>query len=297
MDPAWRIVSVLRLVRRYAAFGGQILRDLAWHRRFSGIGFPPRSSRILEQGRLLIRSAITAEDYYNHGLYRKSLAFDDKAAFLGYFEKWRYINTINPTIYDVLARDKALFQILAASLEIPVPETLATTAPANKPSFGLLIQDASSLREFLARDDSQDLFFKPADGSFGEGALSLGSRIPGLQRWRMLPTGSPIDVDQVIQHLRTGSALRRFLIQRRLRPHPELAAIVPDVCPTIRAMTLTEERPVFLGAALRLGSGSSPTDNLTGGGIVAPVDVDSGRLGLAASIDIGIPIRSETHPV
>lgn len=285
-----------RRLKRGAGFARQWLSDMAWHGRYAGPEFPPRLHRALEQGRLLLRSAIDGEDYYLHGLYRSVLSFEEKAAFLGHFGKTRYFDKINPPIYDIVARDKVLFDLLARGLGIPTPEVLATTSASRSPSAGLRLTSEKAVRSFLAEDGSEDLFLKPADGSLGEGALSLGPRIPGRLAWHRLPDMTVIGIDQILDLLRQGTGLRRYLFQRRLRAHPAMANIVADVCPTVRLMTYTAGTPLVLGAALRLGSGDGPTDNLSGGGVVAPIDDASGVLGLAANIDSGIARRSERHP-
>lgn len=58
-----------------------------------------------------------------------------------------------------------------------------------------------------------------------------------------------------------------------------------------------QETYSVLGAALRLGSGREPTDNLSGGGVVASIDLESGTLGDVVNLDAGIPQRMTSHPV
>src|SRR3546814_3843978 len=69
------------------------------------------------------------------------------------------------------------------------------------------------------------------------------------------------------------------LIEPRLRSHPILAAVMPDVLHTVRVVTHLRPEPVVVGAALRVGGGKGPADNLAQGGIVVPVDVETGLCG------------------
>ncbi len=286
-----------RLARRCAGFARQMLRDLEWHGRFAGPAFPPRTRRIAEQARLLVTSAVTAEDYYHHGLYRSSLGTAEKRAFLGWFEKTRYFRPLNPPVYDILARDKVLFHTLARSLEIPVPEIVATVAPGNAPSLGQRLTSSVDLRRFLSVPGRANLFLKPADGAEGEGALALGERVTETPSWRRLPGGEAIALEAVVRHIEAAGPTARFVIQRLLRPHPEMAEIVPAVCPTVRILTLAEDTAVVVVAAvLRLGFGRLPTDNFTGGGVVVPIDPESGMLGLAAYLERDLPRHQRTHP-
>ncbi|MCK0510758.1 sugar-transfer associated ATP-grasp domain-containing protein [Aromatoleum buckelii] len=291
-------LQLMRLSKRYLDFSNQIAVDFEWHRRQGGLGLGPLSARLIEQTRLLKSSAICAEDYYHLGLYRGELSFEQKRSFLGSYQKWRYFDRINPPVYDVLARDKALFHIFADSHGIPTPETLATTAPGTKPYFGLRLDTAGAVRQFLQDHHGEDLFFKPADGSLGEGALAVGPDGSSTRAWIELPSQTATDVEGILQHLTPGGKLGRFLVQRRLRPHQLFADIVPHVCPTVRIMTLCTERGVeFLGAAVRIGSGRSATDNVAGGGLIAPITMRTGLLQRAYCLDDGIPKPTDVHPL
>jgi hypothetical protein len=77
-----------------------------------------------------------------------------------------------------------------------------------------------------------------------------------------------------------------------------MAKVVPDVCPTLRIMTLMTGAGVeFLGMALRIGSGRSATDNVAGGGLVAPVDLECGLLHHAICLNTGTPELVSAHPL
>lgn len=291
------IGSSLRIVKRYLGFAAQVVRDLPVHRQQTSREFAPLSARVIEQTRLLRSSAISAEDYYNLGLYDPRLPLDRKSTFLGSFEKGRYFDVLNPPVYDVLARDKVLFHLLADSLKIPTPATLATTAPGGKPAYGERIDSETALISFLETQIERDLFFKPADGSLGEGALAVGPCASGNTDWLEMPLQSPLSVGDIVARLRVGATLGRFLIQRRLKPHPTLAEIVPNVCPTVRVMSLRRNgQVIILGAALRLGSGAGPTDNIAGGGVIGSLDAASGTLRHGISLDHMVPKQHEDHP-
>lgn len=292
--------NFFRLAKRFSSYARQIIRDLSWHGRMSPTSSRPILSRIAEQSYLLINNAICAEDYYHLGLSDKTLPLSAKRTFLGSYEKWRYFNTLNPPIYDILARDKALYHLLAHSVSLPTPKTLATIAPGRKPHFGQAIDTPEELRKFLLAGPVENLFFKPADGSLGEGALAIGHYVTpsDTPTWELLPEKSNISLEQLLERLTINGELVRALVQERLKPHPAMAAILSDVCPTVRFMTLRTANGIeHLGAALRIGSGRSPTDNLAGGGLLAPIDITTGRTLATISLDRDIPQRVEKHPL
>lgn len=292
------VSSVLSWGNRMLDYGQQIVRDFFWHTRFSHPDMPSMKARVWEQARLLYRSGIDGEDYYHHGLYRRDLPFSEKTKFLGYFRFKRYYGTINPVRFDLLARDKVIFHMLATALELPVPKLVAVTQGSEEPVFGRTLETLDDLRAFLREEASQNLFFKPADESRGRGALSLGEKVAGREAWRMLPGSSEISLEEVVAHVCRGGKMRRFLIQDRLQSHDVLEEIVPEVCSTIRLMTYTDQRGVtVMGAALRLGNGREPTDNLSGGGVVAEIDLESGRLQKVVSLDTELPVYLTDHPM
>lgn len=286
-----------RFVKRFLNYAVQISRDLSWHSRMSSVSSRPVLSRIAEQSYLLINNAICAEDYYHLGLFEKTLPLAAKRTFLGSYEKWRYFNILNPPVYDILARDKALYHLLAHSVGLPTPPTVATLAPERKPHFGRTIHTREELRTFLLSGPAENLFFKPADGSLGEGALAIGRYAAQSSTWELLPEKSSISLEQLLERLTIDGKLVRVLVQERLKPHPTMAEILPEVCPTVRFMTLKTENGVeHLGAALRIGSGRGPTDNLAGGGILAPIDLTTGSILSTISLDHDMPQRLEKHP-
>lgn len=291
----WKVAFMpLRRLKRSIRLVQTAFRGLQVHQRMAKLGSASIPSDALKQLRLLLSNAITAEDYYELGLHDVNKLATARA-FLGSNESSWYFDYLNPRVFDILARDKALFHHLASSLSIPVPETLATIGAAGRPHVGQCFDERSEVEAFLS--EQEDIFLKPADGHFGEGALSLGRRSQQSLEWQVLPTGSTITMDSLISHMQSNGSLRRFLVQRRLKPHPVLAEIVPDVCPTIRLVTLFHKgRAEFLGAALRLGNGTSPTDNLTGGGLAVKIDYESGCLGDSYIIQNGLPVRLQKHP-
>ncbi len=273
-------------------------RDLPFHRRMTSGSSRELARNLFEQARLLRCSAIVAEDYYHLGLDSPALPFDVKRSFLGSFEKWRFFDSMTPAVYDILARDKALFHQLAKVMEIRTPETLATTAPRSKPFFGERLDTIDAAEDFLHKLNCGDLFFKPVDGSLGEGAFALGEFDPERREWMLLPERKPVSINDVMLHLQIDGKLGRFLIQRRLKPHAVMADIVADVCPSIRLMTLsTGDDITILGAALRIGSGLTATDNIAGGGLAAPIRLEDGVIESVISLQDDTPIKVDRHPI
>jgi hypothetical protein len=84
---------------------------------------------------------------------------------------------------------------------------------------------------------------------------------------------------------RLAAALRSneragYLVQERLENHPDLAAIGMPSLSTVRVVTYGAPDDIRVcRATLKLPVGRSGVDNYAAGGIAAPIDLDSGRLG------------------
>jgi hypothetical protein len=75
-----------------------------------------------------------------------------------------------------------------------------------------------------------------------------------------------------------------WLIQHRIAPHPALRDIALNALPTARITTIFNEvgLPEVVNAVLRIPSDpAAQVDNMKAGGLLSPIDLESGALGLA----------------
>lgn len=126
----------------------------------------------------------------------------------------------------------------------------------------------------------RDLFVKPARGRGGEGA--------GLWRWTgdgyQFQGGRVLTPQELLAHLADLSRGRALLVQPHARNHPELSDLSNGALCTARIVTLRNEIGGYeaVCALFRMAVGGNRlVDNFHAGGIAAPIDVASGRLGAA----------------
>lgn len=127
----------------------------------------------------------------------------------------------------------------------------------------------------------EDIFLKPKRGTGGEGA----------ERWDYLPDGSyenaageRLDPDGMRQHIASLSRQIEYLVQPRLRNHPDIADLSTGALITARMVTCRDERGGFevTHAMFRMALGeASVVDNFHAGGVAAKVDLDTGVIGSA----------------
>lgn len=127
---------------------------------------------------------------------------------------------------------------------------------------------------------SQDLFVKPARGRGGEGA-GLWQR--GADGYR-LQDGKPLPPEDLLTHLAALSRMKTLLVQPRARNHSAIADLSNGALCTARVVTMRAESGGHeaVCALFRMAVGDNrQVDNFHAGGIAAPIDVATGRLGAA----------------
>ena len=126
----------------------------------------------------------------------------------------------------------------------------------------------------------QDLFSKFTDLYNGIGA-TLWRYQDGAHR-----NGTDVfTVEGLKDHLRKLSLSRPVLLQARLRNHEDLIPIAGNALSTARIVTVqpAEGEPAVALGVYRMAIGDAVADNFTAGGVAAPIDLDTGKLGAAVT--------------
>jgi len=176
-------------------------------------------------------------------------------------------------------------------------------------------------------EDSQDF---PQEDLFIKSTNLLCGR--GVMRWRFDPVtkrykhdGLCLTAPELIEHIRSISASgttlplwkrarsyvprlgfeferedrkpRPYIIQRELKNHSLIARFTNGAVATVRVVTARSPSgdPELIIAALRMPTGMSRVDNFAAGGLAAPIDIPSGRLGAAVYKDPRKP-DVDIHP-
>ncbi|HEX3157829.1 MAG TPA: sugar-transfer associated ATP-grasp domain-containing protein [Gemmatimonadaceae bacterium] len=264
-------------------------------------GVPPRAQR-RQLWWLAVRHGLNATSYLDFQLYRPERR-RRAAAYLQereYFRVGLWLNRHVPRTDGYPIADKRRF------VEWCRANSLAAVPTLLEYEQGALV--TSALADPASSLPRRDLFSKPSDGTGGQ----------GTERWRhvTLPDGgagwmgsdgrvrSAADLLQELARAseaiasKHGRAARRILLQPCLHNHRELLPLTPGGLCTVRVVTY---RAPGAGARVLLGAykmpvGDSPADNFHFGGIVAPVDAATGRLGAAIRRQGRVLVSVERHP-
>lgn len=87
----------------------------------------------------------------------------------------------------------------------------------------------------------------------------------------------------------------QFIIEEKIVQHPKISAIYSGSVNTIRVITIKSDRVRVVRAAMRFGNGKS-VDNVSGGGIAAPVDIKTGLI-YDGAVSKGTSNRHYLHPI
>jgi len=138
----------------------------------------------------------------------------------------------------------------------------------------------------LVREVGEDaLIAKPANGEGGNGVQMLG-----------VPVSA--EALEALLDFRLGRSKWNWVVQPRVPTNPALADIALSALPTVRIVTIVNESgaPEVVSATVRVASDpDAHVDNMKAGGILAPVDLETGALGVGCKGYGGGDY--ETHPV
>jgi len=265
----WWLVHALPLARTSAAavraYGGERRDALRRLRRLRRRGFTFEEA--LRQG--LLDPAIPEAALDGHAARHRALIAQAR---------------VNPGAFEPLTTEKAIFYRYCAALGLRTPELLAIV-PRETAGWGRGDRILADGRDFaaLAAELACDLVVKPSGGGKGVGVRVLQREGAGLAD---AATGFPVDPAALWDELRADPDFDCFVVQERMRNHPELTALAPaKALHTMRLVTLVPrsgEAPSVSQVAIRFGVGGAVTDNYgdgTAGNGYAEIDPATGRLG------------------
>lgn len=220
------------------------------------------------------------DDYYMLRMYEHGQGPDGTAMRHREFSRLR--RSLNPQQAEVVPFNKWVAALYLESLGIRVPACHGLYHRTRGVlRDGRRLTGAAALAELLARLPGGAVI-KPLDASHGRDVTVV---------LRFDPTRGVLTrasgVEQTLaEFLATLDAHDHgWVVQERIVQHPVLAALHPQSVNTVRIVTLcgADGAPEVIAAVFRMGTAGAEVDNTTGGGIVAPVDLDTGRCGAATS--------------
>jgi hypothetical protein len=145
--------------------------------------------------------------------------------------------------------------------------------------------------EDAMRRDGGPFIVKPQDGGFGRGVALVETRNGALVRRR----------GRIVGPYHVTASRTTTLVERVVPQHAFWRELFDGSANTMRLLTMWtpgDRAPFIAAAGQRIGTAdTAPTDNFSGGGIAAPIDLETGRLGEARQRTAsGRPKHLTHHP-
>lgn len=237
--------------------------------------------------------------YYEHTLWRRELSLDQKRRHLKNAEFVHRVHSLNPPTYRKLSDNKLVEKALLQSLGIPTAQLIGHLHPHQGSDTRCRpLTNATQLEDLLRELGDTRLCFKLLEGLGGEGFVAAELRLQaGEVRLRRLSSEAVFQdvADFYAQHLESRVAAG-MLLEHYVEQHPHMAEFNASSLNTLRIWVLRHGPEVrVLGMVLRIGRQGEVVDNTHNGGILAQVDLASGRLAKAKTGDL-FPATFSRHP-
>jgi hypothetical protein len=210
------------------------------------------------------------------GFWRTWQRWSGMARHLSYRQYQVQLDGLNRTAYRKLSQNKIAEKAILTLTGIPTARFIGLLDVKNgRAGLGAPLRNADELARLISSDPANRICFKLVEGHGGRGFVAVDVlRHPALG-FRLLGTADILSAHDLV--VRLGDAQR--IVEVYLDQHPAYAAFNPTSVNTLRIWVLRRNETTTARLAfLRVGRRGSLVDNRSAGGIVAPVDIATGRL-------------------
>lgn len=214
------------------------------------------------------------------GMARNNFKDVDKWQHISARKYYKALDILNPPLYRKLTQSKLSEKALYQLLHLPTAPFLGYFHPLKGVAAnGSPLTTATSLRSLLQQVAGTTIMIKPLEGFGGIGVMALAvSTEQGDLHLRSLNDQQQYSVDQLISLYQQGRRRSEFILEAYIQQTPQFAGFNPSSVNTLRLWVL-ETRPdhaEVIGGYLRIGRAGAVIDNASAGGIMCPVDLQSG---------------------
>lgn len=264
----------------------------ALSRRRASEGHLPMWRQLVEMLGLLVLTGNGPGLYHIAGFWRREIGWADKLAQLGHFAYRRRLRSLNSPGFVKLAQNKLVEKGLLTLVGVPTPAFHGFLHPVKgRAADGRELRTADDLAQLIESRALSRFCVKRVQGWAGRNFdIAEVVRDGGRLRLQLSGAGRTVDLDEFIEMRRIVGGKVGSLIEDYLVQHPQMAAFNPSSVNTYRIWVREgrDGRGYARLAYLRMGRAGAIVDNQSAGGIVAPVNMDTGMI--AAAID-GLPER------
>jgi hypothetical protein len=249
---------------------------------------------------------LTPQEYFYYRLWDPLIPLDEKRRFVGKYAQNAMHLACNSQYWYCAAADKILFHTIMTGVQMPIPDLIAISAEGRSIPGIPNLTDADALASLLRKPELYPLFMKEVGGKYSISVISADAYDSAKDEVVLLD-GARQRPETLAASITAG---RGYLIQRRLRQAPALAAEFGPRLWSVRALVLQgASGPKIHRAVTKIATGQNPADNYwRQGNLLGAIALDSGTIwrvvsgsGARLSVDrlhpdTGVPIPGTTIP-
>jgi hypothetical protein len=295
-----RLTWIERLTRRVTRHAGGLKSAWRDSARAARDQRRNRAAMLIEATSLALRGRMAIDTYFHYRLFDPKLTPTDKRRYLPEAPRAneRLWHALTPRDYACLYSNKLIFHRFFKSLGLPLATLFGVFDPAvGRSEEGKPLRTAADLTELLRRCAQDGFVFKPAEGVRGHLTLVFSGPSADSHDTYVTLGGERYDAAALVATARRTEGLKAqspnarlssFLVEERIRPHPELVDFIgPTLC-TARVLTIIarDGSPRIVGSVFKVQPSTVGVDHLLYGAVACWIDPDTGALG---------PGRTRTH--
>ena len=237
-----------------------------------------------EMGLLFALRGIGPGYYHAAQLWHKDKTWTYKLGWLSEAKYRKRVYQYNPRPYQKISQNKLPEKALLTLFHIPTAEFLGFYHPVHgRDQQGSPLRCGADMLRLLEARKLNRFCIKELEGWGGRGfqALEVVRSEKGTAL-RPMQGAQVVSVEDYFEKLfcpAEGLAIEAYIHQ-----HPVMRSLNPTSLNTIRVIVVwphQEDYPRVVGGFVRIGRAGSLVDNTTAGGLCAPVEIQTGRIGRA----------------
>jgi Sugar-transfer associated ATP-grasp len=251
-----------------------------------------RFGMLTEATALALQGRMAVDTYFRYRLFDPKLTPDAKRRYLSESPRAnaKLWSLLTPTRYRCLYDNKLIFNRYFASCGLPLAKIFGVFDPlVGRSVEGDSLRNEAELSRFIRRLGNEGFVFKAAEGMRGHLILVLTGAAPDDPDTFLSLSGERYDAAALVAATRDtdalelqnpGANLSAFLLEERIRPHPDLAQFIgPTLC-SVRVVTVValDGIPRIVGSVFKLQPNPVGVDHLMYGALGCWVDPETGAL-------------------
>lgn len=254
---------------------------------------------IIEMVHLYLRNAIGPNYYLQAGMADQNMSWDYKCSHISDKDYHAALDKLNPRPYRKITQHKLSEKSFLQFSHIPCAKFIGFLEPVKGfDVHGESLINEEQLSVLLQHYVDQTICIKIPEGFGGEGffagTLSLDD---GILKVKALNEERALTISHLLDRYRQVIATEGLLFESFIEQHESFAQFNSSSVNTLRVWVLqTGDKVEVIGTYIRIGRDGNLTDNAGGGGIMCPVNLETGVLERGLTTSTPFRDEFEQHP-